>query len=112
MQQANYIFLHRKWSQDEAYMKRALCYLTDNHYPLQLLLFPEGTDLSPGNRKRDKDYAEKNGLCLYEYVLHPRSLGFVSCYEEMSRTQPVAVCDLTVGYIGSIAQNESDILAG
>ena len=112
MQHVNYIFLHRKWSQDEANLKRTLQYFADNRYPVQLLLFPEGTDLSPGNRKRDKEFAEKKGLTVYEYVLHPRNLGFVSCVQGMNWSGAVAICDLTVGYVGPIAQNESDILAG
>lgn len=112
MQVTQFIFLHRKWSQDETYMRRALGYFADYQYPVQLLLFPEGTDLSQANRKRDRDYAEKNGLKVYNHVLHPRSLGFVSCVQQMNWDGPVAVCDITIGYKGAIAQNERDLLAG
>ena len=112
MQVVHCIFLHRKWAQDELYIRRTLRFFADHRYPLQLLLFPEGTDLSPTNREKDRDYAEKNGLEVYQHVLHPRSLGFVSCVQEMSWKGPVAVCDITVGYLGGIAQNESDLLAG
>ena len=35
--------------------------------------------------KRSNDFAEKNGLPKYEYVLHPRTTGFVHFINEMKK---------------------------
>lgn len=82
------------------------------NYPLQLLIFPEGTDLSEYNRCKDYSYAEQNGLCHYEYVMHPRTTGFVHCAQQLAWSGTVRVCDVTVGYLGAMPQNESNLLAG
>lgn len=112
MQTANYIFLQRSWARDEIYLRKTLGYFTMLDYPLQLLLFPEGTDLSPSNKVKDRKYAEGKGLTVYEYVLHPHTTGFVSCVQNMSLKRKISICNVTIGYVGNIAQNESDILAG
>ena len=48
-----------------------------------MVYFPEGTDLHPGGIKRSREFAEKNNLPQYEYVLHPRVTGFSFILREM-----------------------------
>ncbi|KAL6069296.1 hypothetical protein STEG23_005522, partial [Scotinomys teguina] len=76
MQAAAFIFIHRKWKDDKSHFEDMIDYFCDIREPLQLLIFPEGTDLTENNKARSNDFAEKNGLQKYEYVLHPRTTGF------------------------------------
>ncbi len=113
MQSAQYIFITRKWDEDKELIKENLSYFTEIEYPLQLLLFPEGTDLSLTNKKKNQKYAEDNGLQKYEYVLHPRTKGFCLCLQELRKGKtPPTIVNISVGYLGDIPQNEKDIYAG
>ena len=79
MQVGQFLFISRKWAQDEKYMSETFAYFNETQYPLQLLLFPEGTDLSDSNKHKSHKFAEQNGLpsmnmCL---TLGPRDLSTV-----------------------------------
>lgn len=94
-------------------MTDSIKYFTSQQYPIQLLLFPEGTDLSESNKAKGQKYAEEHGLQKYNYVLHPRTKGFVCCIQALRQgIRPVPVYDMTIGYVGAIPQNESDIATG
>lgn len=113
MQCAWFIFLSRKWTTDEKLLKEGISFFTDNKFPVQLLFFPEGTDLSPTNKDKGHRYAIKNGLPEYEYVLHPRVKGFITCVQELHKSRDVpTLVNISVGYVGAMPQNESDISAG
>lgn len=107
------MFLSRDWSNDEKYMTDSLSYFTSQYYPIQLLLFPEGTDLSESNKSKGHKFAEEHGLQKYNYVLHPRTKGFVHCVQALRQGgRPVPVYNMTIGYVGAIPQNETDIATG
>lgn len=46
MQAAAFIFIHRKWKDDKNHFEDMIDYFCDIREPLQLLIFPEGTDLT------------------------------------------------------------------
>lgn len=46
MQMACFVFIQRRWVEDKKHMENMLDYFCDIREPLQLLLFPEGTDLT------------------------------------------------------------------
>lgn len=46
MQVACFVFIHRRWEEDKKHLENMLDYFCDIREPLQLLLFPEGTDLT------------------------------------------------------------------
>lgn len=46
MQVACFVFIQRRWENDKKHMGNMLDYFCDIKEPLQLLLFPEGTDLT------------------------------------------------------------------
>jgi len=46
MQVAAFVFIQRKWEDDKSHFEKMLDYFCDIHEPLQLLIFPEGTDLT------------------------------------------------------------------
>ena len=113
MQAAQFLFLSRQWETDQQYIKDHLAYFTDADYPFQLLLFPEGTDLSPSNKLKSQKYAEQHNLPKFEYLLQPRKKGFVLCVKELLKSPtPVTLVNVSVGYVGPMPQNERDIVNG
>lgn len=60
MQVASFIFIHRRWEEDRSHMSNMLHYFCHIKEPLQLLLFPEGTDLT-GERftRLDKSHTHR-----------------------------------------------------
>lgn len=108
-----FIFVSRNWNIDEKRIKGGISWFSDTGFPVQLLFFPEGTDLSPSNKEKGHQYAEKNGLPKYDYVLHPRAKGFALCVQELRKFQePPTLVDISVGYVGEMPQNENHISAG
>lgn len=113
MQAAAYIFIHRKWKEDKSHFEDMLDYFCDIREPLQLLIFPEGTDLTENSKARSNDFAEKNGLQKYEYVLHPRTTGFTFVVDRLREGKNLdAVHDITVAYPHNIPQTEKHLLQG
>ena len=69
--------------------------------------FPEGTDKCPLATERSKLFAEKNELIHYDYVLHPRTTGFVYILQKMKQVKYVKyIYDVTVAYSDAIVQSE------
>ncbi|CAK6434940.1 unnamed protein product [Pipistrellus nathusii] len=113
MQAAAYIFIHRKWKDDKSHFEDILDYFCDIREPLQLLIFPEGTDLTENSKARSNEFADKNGLQKYEYVLHPRTTGFTFVVDRLREGKNLdAVHDITVAYPHNIPQTEKHILEG
>ena len=113
MQACQFIFITRNWSNDEKIISDNLGYFCSRGYPLQLLFFPEGTDLSESNKRKSHQFSEKNDLQKFDYVLHPRTKGFVHCLQELRKgPTPPSIVNVTVGYLGEMPQNERDIMAG
>ncbi|XP_036922537.1 lysocardiolipin acyltransferase 1 [Sturnira hondurensis] len=113
MQAAAYIFINRKWKDDKSHFEDMIDYFCDIREPLQLLIFPEGTDLTENSKARSNDFAEKNGLQKYEYVLHPRTTGFTFVVDRLREGRNLdAVHDITVAYPHNIPQTERHLLQG
>ncbi|XP_062378242.1 lysocardiolipin acyltransferase 1 [Sardina pilchardus] len=113
MQVASFIFIHRRWEEDRTHMANMLQYFCHIREPLQLLLFPEGTDLTENTRARSDDFAEKNGLPKFEYVLHPRTTGFTFIVNTLREGDNLdAVHDITVAYPKNIPQTERHLVLG
>jgi len=108
MQTLGFLFLQRDWAKDEPHMIGMLdTYAAGD--PTQLLIFPEGTDLSESNLKKSHEHAEKFGLPKYQHVLHPRTKGFALCHRHL-KDSIKAVYDVTLGFPDSVPQNEKVIL--
>ncbi|XP_052057487.1 lysocardiolipin acyltransferase 1-like [Mytilus californianus] len=113
MQCAGYLFLHRNWEHDKSTISKCFMYFKKLNYKPQILLFPEGTDLTPWTKAKSDKFAQDNGVEPYEYVLHPRTRGFKYFVEQMRDVNLFdSIIDVTVGYPVNIPQNESDILKG
>nr|XP_020648776.1 lysocardiolipin acyltransferase 1 isoform X2 [Pogona vitticeps] len=113
MQVSAFIFIQRKWEEDRHHFENMLDYFCDIHEPLQLLIFPEGTDLTDHTKARSNAFAEKNGLQKYEYVLHPRTTGFTFIVKRLRDGNNLdAIHDITVAYPQNIPQTEKHLLFG
>ncbi|XP_023649044.1 lysocardiolipin acyltransferase 1 isoform X1 [Paramormyrops kingsleyae] len=113
MQVACFVFIQRRWEQDRRHLGDMLDYFCAIREPLQLLIFPEGTDLTENTRARSDDFAEKNGLPRYEYVLHPRTTGFTFIVDTLRKGDNLdAVHDITVAYPENIPQTERHLILG
>lgn len=65
----------------------------------QLVIFPEGTVLSPHTRVRSQEYAAKLGRAHFEHLLLPRARGLFLMLRLLRNTVDV-VYDVTYGYSG------------
>jgi len=97
MQSFMFVFLARDKSKDLQHMENVLSYYTSNSQPPSLILFPEGTDLSPRNIAKSDTFAAQNGLPKYKYVLHPKVVGWSRSVSLLRNSCP-AVYDVTIAY--------------
>ena len=111
MQCRNYFFLSRNWHQDKNELTWKLNYLRATDSPYQILVFPEGTDLTPASKAKSDAYAETNGLPKLEYTLHPKSRGFVYMLQGLRQYKIDAIYDMTVGYPDQLAKTEADLIS-
>lgn len=114
MQMFGFFFLQRDWAKDEEYLSEAIDSYTQSDSSISPLLFPEGTDLHPKARDASNDYARKNKLPEFKYVIHPKSKGMNYLLNGLRSCNPVLM-DVTIGYIDSKPgerPNEKALLAG
>lgn len=113
MQAKHFMFLRRNWEEDKVRIENGLKHFANVKYNPQLLLFPEGTDFTPYTRSKSKEYAKKNDLPDYEFVLHPRTTGFVSVLGFMNTYNDLKqIVDVTISYPQNLLQNESELFNG
>ncbi|XP_028994571.1 lysocardiolipin acyltransferase 1 isoform X2 [Betta splendens] len=113
MQVACFVFIQRRWDTDKKHLENMLDYFCDIREPLQLLLFPEGTDLTENTRSKSDAFAAENSLPKFEYVLHPRTTGFTFIVEKLRKGDNLdAVHDITVAYPKNIPQTERHLILG
>ncbi|KAF9106865.1 hypothetical protein BGX29_008282 [Mortierella sp. GBA35] len=95
----DFIFLKRNdWAHDRRAIEENLDRV-DPKDPLWLVVFPEGTVISRGTRKRSTTFAEKAGLADHRHVLLPRTSGLFVCINKL-RGSVEYLYDATVGYSG------------
>jgi len=95
----NFIFLSRKWEQDQVHFESHLDKLNDPKDPMWLLIFPEGTNLATDTRAKSKAWAKSNGLQDMKHQLLPRSKGLQLCLQRLGNTTPY-LYDCTIAYEG------------
>ncbi|ORY01033.1 acyltransferase-domain-containing protein [Clohesyomyces aquaticus] len=95
----NFIFLSRKWEEDQRTFKKHLSQLNKPNDPMWLIIFPEGTNLSETTREKSQKWAEKNGLKDMKHQLLPRSTGLRFCLQELRETTEW-LYDCTIAYEG------------
>ncbi|XP_065662184.1 lysocardiolipin acyltransferase 1 isoform X2 [Hydra vulgaris] len=112
MQNVMYFFLQRRWDLDHIYLDRMLNYFIDINYPLQLFIFPEGTNMCKRGKSKSDSFAEKNGLPIYQYVLHPHVKGFNYLVQKLRGKVIDSIHDVTIGYPKNLCYGEKDLITG
>ncbi len=112
MQLSCFLFINRKWEKDKLEFQNKLYYFNAIDYPIQILLFPEGGDLTPRTRERSNAYAKQNGFPCYQYCFHPRTTGFSYAMKALRDGKLDAVYDLTVAYPDVFPKTEIDVYRG
>jgi lysocardiolipin and lysophospholipid acyltransferase len=87
----SFIFLNRKIEQDKEIVERMLKYYKDTRLNYQILLFPEGTDRGARAVSISHEYADKNNLSRYDYVLYPRTTGFNLILNQMRKSKLISL---------------------
>ncbi len=111
MQLMEFIFLKRNWSEDSLAISHQLSAFKAAKYPLQLLIFPEGTNLSPHTKSRSDAYCKEIGVAPFGNVLFPRVKGFALLIRSLRKTVD-CVYDITMAYPDVIPVFEADLLFG
>ncbi|XP_043474083.1 lysocardiolipin acyltransferase 1-like [Leptopilina heterotoma] len=113
MQMNSFLYITRRWEVDQGRLSRSLDYLIDLRRRTQLLIFPEGTDLTRSSREKSDKYAAEHGLPTYNYTLHPKTTGFTYLARHLQKSNYLdSVYDLTIGYPDRIPQSEIDLVTG
>ena len=95
----DFVFLNRKWEQDQDHFRKKLKGFVESESPFVLLIFPEGTTLNNAALAKSESFAANLGVKSTSRVLLPRVLGM---WEAVKALDPAldGIYDLTVGYSG------------
>ncbi|KAJ1726067.1 hypothetical protein LPJ61_005442 [Coemansia biformis] len=99
MQLLDFIFLQRKWTEDQKTLSSHMQRIVHHDDPAWLLIFPEGTVICKKRTAISNAYADKMGLQRPAHTLLPRSSGSRVCLSQL-RPRIEYVYDLTIGYEG------------
>ncbi|XP_045835762.1 lysocardiolipin acyltransferase 1 isoform X2 [Meles meles] len=92
------------------------CLMRYSYLRLEKICLKASLKSVPGfenSKARSNEFAEKNGLPKYEYVLHPRTTGFTFVVERLREGKNLdAVHDITVAYPHNIPQTEKHLVLG
>jgi 1-acyl-sn-glycerol-3-phosphate acyltransferase len=94
-------FVKRNWTADRASVEHTFHALVAERQPMWLVIFAEGTRLTPAKLLRSRAYALREGLYAAEHVLLPRTKGFAAAVGVL-RDHVSAVYDLTIGYVEGV----------
>jgi lysocardiolipin and lysophospholipid acyltransferase len=107
------IFLSRRWQDDEAHLSSAITHIIDTTDEFAIMLFPEGTDMHEKSLAKSAEFAERNSLPQYRYLLHPRTTGVAHVIAMLHESgTPFTVMDVTMGFRSVIPQNERVLVTG
>ncbi|KAK9369897.1 acyltransferase-domain-containing protein [Lipomyces kononenkoae] len=98
MQYFRFIFMSRKWENDESRLKKALSEINnDSQWPAWLLIFPEGTNFTQNGINNSRKYAQKFNFQEPQHLLLPRARGL---YYVLKSFNVPYLYDCTVAYEG------------
>uniref|UniRef100_A0A8R1I2S4 PlsC domain-containing protein n=1 Tax=Caenorhabditis japonica TaxID=281687 RepID=A0A8R1I2S4_CAEJA len=111
MAAAQFVFLERNAEVDKKSFDDAIDYFKNIEKSYQILLFPEGTDKSEWTTLKSREFAKKNGLRQLDYVLYPRTTGFLHLLNKMRQQDYIEyIYDITIAYPYNIVQSEVDLV--
>ena len=91
------LFVKRDWARDEGTIVATFDRILRDDVPLWLILFPEGTRITPQKLRESNAYAARHGLPPTKHLLQPRTSGFAASVQGL-RQHVAAVYDVTIGY--------------
>jgi 1-acyl-sn-glycerol-3-phosphate acyltransferase len=91
------LFVKREWHSDKEMIDRTFSTFVNEHVPIWLVSFLEGTRISEEKKEASQRFAIKRGLKPLHNVLIPRSKGFIGSVIGL-RSHVDAVYDITIGY--------------
>ncbi|KAK9331938.1 acyltransferase-domain-containing protein [Lipomyces starkeyi] len=98
MQYFRFIFMSRRWENDESRLKKSLGEISnDSQWPAWLLIFPEGTNFTQDGINKSQKYAQKFNLQEPQHLLLPRARGL---YFVLRNLNVPYLYDCTVAYEG------------
>ncbi|XP_043495445.1 lysocardiolipin acyltransferase 1-like [Polistes fuscatus] len=113
MQMNGFLYITRRWEEDKGRLLRTLDYLVALRRRTQLLIFPEGTDLTKTSKEKSDKYALQHQLPQYIYTLHPKTTGFSYLVQHLQKANYLdAIYDLTIAYPDYVPQSEIDLIKG
>lgn len=90
-------FVKRNWAADRESIARTFSRLVQGRVPVWLILFPEGTRITPQKLSKSNDYARAHGHQTHRHLLLPRTKGFAASVQGL-RSHLDAVYEITIGY--------------
>lgn len=110
---AKNIFVTGNWENDKQIIEDTIRYYRKYAAPVQLTWFPEGHCLTESRKQKDNKYAMDNGLHVYEHIMHPRTKGFIQCFNSLKENySEFSVYHITVTYIGNITHAGIETIKG
>jgi 1-acyl-sn-glycerol-3-phosphate acyltransferase len=91
------LFVKRTWSRDRRSIERTFARINQGRVPIWLMLFAEGTRLTPRKLESSRRIAAKKGRRPFDHLLLPRTRGFTASIQGL-RDHLDGVYDVTVGY--------------
>ena len=93
----DFIFLERDWNRDKKVIRQTIRELSSYPYSVWLLLFAEGTRLTPEKLLLSQKFAKENNLPVLKHHLIPRFKGFSELIRGMDTSKFIHIYDATVG---------------
>ena len=84
---SDFIFLDRNWEKDKTTITKGMHALTSYPSPVWLLLYPEGTRMSPEKLEASQKFAEQRNLPILKHHLIPRLKGFVHIMKNLDTSK-------------------------
>ena len=98
MQLFGFIFMARNWEKDRPALEHRLKQLEkDAEWPMWLLIYPEGTNLSPTTIEKARAYAKRTNAPELQRCLLPKATGLRYCVENLKQTVD-CIYDCTIAY--------------
>lgn len=91
------VFVKRDWAKDQASIKATFATLRNEKVPAWLIMFPEGTRITPNKLAASQAFAKEKSLWIPETVMIPRTKGFAAAIIGLGDHLD-AVYDITIGY--------------
>ena len=95
------LFVKRNWMDDRDHIHRVFDKIIKYRIPFWLMVFGEGTRVSPSKIVLSQQYAGERGFTPLQHVLFPRTKGFVATVQALNG-HVQAVYDVTIGYVGGV----------